>query len=1292
MLNNALVLVLLLTSLFTYAQTPEGINFQAVARRDNQIMVTSEFQVNVQLVNEFNNILYEERHTARSNQFGIFRVTIGEGERVIGFFDDIAWGANIVSLRVSIDLDFSGPEVPIEVGYDRLWAVPYALHAKISDGGPRGITGPTGPQGIQGITGPTGPIGITGPTGPQGIRGITGPTGVQGIQGITGPTGPLGPTGPIGPTGVQGIQGITGPTGPQGIQGITGPTGPLGPTGPTGPIGPTGVRGSLWKDGSGVPGATGITGDKYLDRVSGDVYNFNGSTWDSITNIIGPKGSLWSEGSGSPSISGLEVLGDQYLDTTNGDVYNFNGASWQFSLNIIGPQGNQGIQGPTGNRGSQWKEGSGVPGVTGITGDKYIDISTGDLYNYNGVTWDSITNIIGPKGSLWSVGSGSPSLSGLEVLGDQYYDTTNGDVYHFNGAAWQFNLNTIGPKGDTGESTKWREGVGPPTPLITDNDKDLYLDISNGNVYLYDIGVPQWNYMMNIKGDPGDASVWTSNPFDPNPFNPPGPSTNDQYLNTSTGNVFEYNGSNWIIKGNIRGPAGVRGSLWKSGSGAPPLPSPPPVDQNGDQYINVLTGDVYELTAGVWTLTTNLIGPRGSNFSYGGGPPSVTGVTGDQYLDTIQGNVYAFTGSGWVGPIFNNAGNLWYSGAGTAAASGPTGQTVKTGDLYINTTNGDIYEYNGSSWTGPIMNNKGTRWYSGAGSAAASGPTGPTVLAGDFYLNTLNGDMYEHNGTTWTGPILNSKGNRWYIGVGDAGTAAPTGPTILAGDLYMNITNGDISQYNGATWSAPILNGKGNRWHTGTGSAAASGPTGGSVISGDIYLNTTNGDVYEYNGVTWTGPVLNSKGNSWYSGTGSAAVSGPTGASVISGDYYFNTSNGDIYQYDGATWQGPLMSTKANKWYTGTGSAGASGPTGQTVLSGDLYLNTTNGDIYEYDGLVWNGPIVNSKGNSWYSGTGSAAASGPTGPSVIAGDFYINTTNGDVYEYDGILWQGPALVTKGNKWYTGTGAASVSGPTGPTVISGDLYFDKTNGDIYEYDGSIWQGPTANNRGSQWYSGSGSAAASGPTGPTVRSGDFYLNTTNGDIYEYTGVLWSGPVVNSKGNSWYSGSASAAASGPTRAQWIWLMVILVGWWAAFAVLILYRELGIMQLDERGIWIDEPLEDFILPLPGEATDQLPPGVPQNWLDQLQMPDKSVEPAPSPPNLDEATTQPEMREDLVRNSVERMRGAGARVSGQFRDFWSSVADTRKWRFFPLPRSDPAARASPTGPRPGVPGAAAAA
>lgn len=39
----------------------------------------------------------------------------------------------------------------------------------------------------------------------------------------------------------------------------------------------------------------------------------------------------------------------------------------------------------------------------------------------------------------------------------------------------------------------------------------------------------------------------------------------------------------------------------------------------------------------------------------------------------------------------------------------------------------------------------GAKWYSGAGA-----PSNGTGVAGDYYLNTTNGDVYEKVGASWT--------------------------------------------------------------------------------------------------------------------------------------------------------------------------------------------------------------------------------------------------------------------------------------------------------------------------------------------------------------------------------------------------------------------------------------------------------------------------------------------------------------------------------------------------------------
>ena len=81
-----------------------------------------------------------------------------------------------------------------------------------------------------------------------------------------------------------------------------------------------------------------------------------------LTGPQGTRGNTWQNGTSTPTTSD-NLSGDKYLNTTNGDVYNYTGTTWQLVGNIRGPQGIQGQQGLTGPQGPQ-----GIQGPTGPQG------------------------------------------------------------------------------------------------------------------------------------------------------------------------------------------------------------------------------------------------------------------------------------------------------------------------------------------------------------------------------------------------------------------------------------------------------------------------------------------------------------------------------------------------------------------------------------------------------------------------------------------------------------------------------------------------------------------------------------------------------------------------------------------------------------------------------------------------------------------------------------------------------------------------------------------------------------
>ena len=77
-------------------------------------------------------------------------------------------------------------------------------------------------------------------------------------------------------------------------------------------------------------------------------------------------------------------------------------------------------------------------------------------------------------------------------------------------------------------------------------------------------------------------------------------------------------------------------------------------------------------------------------------------------------------------------------------------------------------------------------------------------------------------------------------------------------------------------------------------------------------------------------------------------------------------------------------------------------------------------------------------------------------------------------------------------------------------------------------------------------------------------------------------------------------------------------------------LMRELGLMEIDERGIWIDRPLEELMPGVDLTAPEPLPPEVPQAWIDELNgelvPPGKTdgAETLPAAPGAEGAETLP--------------------------------------------------------------------
>ena len=499
----------------------------------------------------------------------------------------------------------------------------------------------------------------------------------------------------------------------------------------------------------------------------------------------GTDGSVWRNGDGVPS-NGLGQNGDYYLQNENGEVFIKVGGSYVPTANI------KGADGTDGTNGSVWYTGNGIPAPSPSykPTDFFLDNNTGEVYQYDGTDWIPQTNIFGTdgtNGSVWYSGAGSTPPVGTYNQYDLYLDTDTNNLYQYDGTNWNQITNIQGANG-----SQWYTGSGEPTTIT--NDGDFYLNADDGEVW--EIVLGSWQDTgTNIKGANGtsgtDGSVWYTGLVYPPPAGTYLPT--DFYLNTTTGDVYQLqnDGITWVFQLSIVGE-GIAGSVWYNGDGAPST-----LQTDGDYYLNNLNGDVYQQVSGSWgTPIANIKGAQGDAGTDGtNGANSVTwswnnasGVPEPNNFSSSNVGEPASAQTFFNIYDTNNDGNQsnWLNAAQTFSTDGKVGYlqvtnqenptqyavyTINTIEILagyhtfnVTYSGGNDYSFTQTAGTNFAFSYSfdgldGSTWFNGNGV-----PDNGTGIDGDYYLNNLNGDVYQKASGTWGSPVGNIKGVQ-----GDAG-------------------------------------------------------------------------------------------------------------------------------------------------------------------------------------------------------------------------------------------------------------------------------------------------------------------------------------------------------------------------------------------------------------------------------------------------------------------------------------------------------------------------------------------
>jgi hypothetical protein len=242
-------------------------------------------------------------------------------------------------------------------------------------------------------------------------------------------------------------------------------------------------------------------------------------------------------------------------------------------------------------------------------------------------------------------------------------------------------------------------------------------------------------------------------------------------------------------------------------------------------------------------------------------------------------------------------------------------------------------------------------------------------------------------------------------------------------------------------------------------------------------------------------------------GTGEIGPQGPQGIQGIQGNQGIQGIPGN----DGTNGTDGSNGTNGYTWYDGVGV-----PNVAIGIDGDYYLNTSNSDVYNKITGTWT-IILNIQGATGPQGIqGETGAQGQQGTQGIQGNQGIQGETGQQGEQglqgeqgiQGENGENGTNGTNGYTWYSNSGI-----PDAGLGVNGDYYLNISNSDIYNKIANTWT-VVLNIKGTTGSQGiQGIQGATGNTGAKGEQGEAGTNGSNGTNGQ--GYTWKG--------DWISGTA-------------------------------------------------------------------------------------------------------------------------------------------------------------------------
>ena len=121
-------LLALVLTLITFAQAPQGFNYQATVRNSSGALIVNQnvnFKFNIMLNSATSLPIFSEIHMAPTDDLGQVNLVIGQGTATTGSFSNINWANGNYYLGIELNTGFGY----VAMGTTQLMSVPFAMYA-----------------------------------------------------------------------------------------------------------------------------------------------------------------------------------------------------------------------------------------------------------------------------------------------------------------------------------------------------------------------------------------------------------------------------------------------------------------------------------------------------------------------------------------------------------------------------------------------------------------------------------------------------------------------------------------------------------------------------------------------------------------------------------------------------------------------------------------------------------------------------------------------------------------------------------------------------------------------------------------------------------------------------------------------------------------------------------------------------------------------------------------------------------------------------------------------------------